>query len=131
HTTMNEGKRILVIEDDAVLRELLGDWLLAAGYRVALAPEGRAGIDDANAQRPALVLTDMCMPGTGGAAVISELTRVYPGTPVIAISAHFRSGHGFTPEQAMELGAARAIAKPFKRGDIIGAVMELAGPPSA
>jgi CheY-like chemotaxis protein len=128
---MNEAKRILVIEDDAVLRDLLGDWLLAAGYRVALASEGRAGIDDACAHRPDLVVTDIHMPGTGGAAVISEVTRVYPGIPVIAISAHFRSGHGLTPEQAMELGAARAIAKPFRRGDIVGAVRELAGPPSA
>ncbi len=128
---MSEGKRILVVEDDAVLRELLGDWLLAAGYRVALASEGRAGIDDAKAERPALVVTDMCMPGTGGAAVISEMTRTCPGIPVIAISAHFRSGAGVTPEQARELGAARAIAKPFRRSDIVGAVMELAGPPSA
>ncbi|MBC8023800.1 MAG: response regulator [Burkholderiales bacterium] len=128
---MTECKRILVIEDDTVLRELLGDWLLAAGYRVALAPEGRAGIEEARASRPALVLTDIHMPGTGGAAVISEVTRLYPDVPVIAISAHFRSGHGLTPEHAMELGAARAIAKPFKRNDIVGAVMELAGPPNA
>lgn len=128
---MSEAKRILVIEDDDVLRELLGDWLLAAGYGVALAPQGQAGIDEAKAHRPALVVTDIHMPGTGGEAVICEVIRIYPGTPVIAISAHFRSGHGFTPEQAMELGAARAIAKPFKRDEIVGAVMQLAGPPSA
>jgi CheY-like chemotaxis protein len=127
---MSEAKRILVIEDDIVLRDLLGDWLLAAGYRVALAPEGCAGLEDARAIRPALVVTDIHMPGTGGASVISEVTRIYPGIPVIAISGHFRSGHGLTPEQAIELGAARAIAKPFKRGDIVGAVKELAGPPS-
>jgi CheY-like chemotaxis protein len=128
---MNEAKRILVIEDDMVLRDLLGDWLLAAGYRVALAQEGRAGIEEARAHRPALIVTDIHMPGTGGATVISEVNRIYPGLPVIAISGHFRSGHGLTPEQAMELGASRAIAKPFRRGDIVGAVKELAGPPSA
>ena len=128
---MNEAKRILVIEDDVVLRDLLGDWLLAAGYRVAAARDGSAGIEDARAHRPALVVTDIHMPGTGGAAVIAEVTRIYPGLPVIAISGQFRSGHGLAPEQAMALGAARAIAKPFKRGDIVGAVRELAGPPSA
>ena len=128
---MSEAQRILVIEDDIVLRDLLGDWLLAAGYQVALAPEGCAGMEDARAIRPALVVTDIHMPGACGSEVISEITRMYPGIPVVAISGHFRSGHGLTPEQAMELGAARAIAKPFKRGDILGAVRELAGPPAA
>src|SRR5260221_607775 len=47
HTTMKEPRKILVIEDDAILRELLGDWLLVAGYRVALAAEGCAGVDEA------------------------------------------------------------------------------------
>jgi CheY-like chemotaxis protein len=127
---MSNAKSILVIEDDIVLRDLLGDWLVAAGYRVALAPEGCAGIEAARASRPALVVTDMHMPGSGGGTVIAEVARLYPGLPVIAISGHFRSGHGLTPEQALELGAARAIAKPFRRGDILGAVKELAGPPS-
>jgi CheY-like chemotaxis protein len=128
---MTEAKRILVIEDDPVLRDLLGDWLIAAGYRVAMATEGGAGIADARAHRPALIVTDMHMPGTGGAAVISEISRIYPDLPVIAISAHFRSGLGLTPDQAMQHGAARAIAKPFRRNEIMGAVLDLAGPPSA
>ena len=128
---MSEAKRILVIEDDAVLRDLLGDWLLAAGYRVALAPDGRAGLADAAAQCPALVVTDINMPGISGAAVIAEIRRMHPDTPIIAISAHFRSDHGFTADAATALGAKRAIAKPFRRTDMVGAVMELAGPPSA
>jgi CheY-like chemotaxis protein len=128
---MEEAKRILVIEDDPILRDLLADWLLAAGYRVGLAAEGRAGLADARAHRPALVVTDMHMPGIGGAVVIAEVGRIYPGLPVIAISAHFRSIHALTPEDAMALGAARALAKPFKRKDMVGAVIELAGPPAA
>jgi DNA-binding NtrC family response regulator len=128
---MNDGKRILVIEDDPILRELLAEWLLAAGYHVGVAAEGAAGIADARARRPALVVTDIHMPGTGGAAVISEVGRIYPGTPVIAISAHFHSNRWFTPEEAMALGAARALAKPFKRKELVDAVRELAGPPAA
>jgi CheY-like chemotaxis protein len=128
---MDEGKRILVIEDDPILRDLLTDWLLAAGYSVDVAVEGGAGIAHARAYRPTLVVTDIHMPGTGGAAVISEVGRIYPGIPVIAISAHFRSNHGLKPEEAIALGAARALAKPFKRKDMVGAVIELVGPPAA
>ncbi len=126
---MSQTKPILVIEDDAILRELLVDWLVAAGYRVAVAPEGASGIARALVDRPALVVTDMCMPGTGGASVISEVTRLYPGMPVIAISGHFCSGQGLAPEEALRLGAARALAKPFKRKDMVGAVIDLVGPP--
>src|ERR1700674_423804 len=114
---MNETQRILVIEDDPILRDLLAEWLLAAGYRVGVAPEGGAGIADARAHRPALVVTDIHMPGTGGAAVIAEVARMHPRIPVIAISGHFRSGHGLTPEEATALGAARTLAKPFRRKD--------------
>jgi two-component system response regulator FlrC len=127
---MNEGKRILVIEDDPILRDLLAEWLLAAGYHVGVAAEGASGIADAKAHRPALVVTDIRMPGTGGAAVISEVGRIYPGMPVIAISGHFRSDNGLTPEEAVALGAARTLAKPFKRKEMVGAVMELVGPPA-
>jgi CheY-like chemotaxis protein len=128
---MQEGKRILVIEDDPVLRELLAEWLIAAGYGVGVAAEGASGIADAKALRPALVVTDIHMPGTGGAAVIACVRRIYPQTPVIAISGHFRSAQGLTPEAAIELGAARSLAKPFKRRELVGAVIELIGPAAA
>lgn len=127
---MEETQRILVVEDDPILRDLLADWLLAAGYLVAVAAEGAAGIAQARARRPALVVTDIHMPCTGGAGVISEVTRMYPGIPVIAISGHFRSEQGLTPEGALVLGAARTLAKPFKRQDVVGTVLELVGPPT-
>jgi CheY-like chemotaxis protein len=128
---MNETKRILVIEDDPILRDLLAEWLLAAGYRVGLAAEGGAGLADARANRPALVVTDIHMPGIGGAAVIAEVARIYPGMPIIAISGHFRSDHGLKPEEAVALGAARALAKPFKRKEMVGTVIELVGAPAS
>jgi CheY-like chemotaxis protein len=127
---MQEAKRILVIEDDPILRELLAEWLLAAGYRVDVAAEGRSGLMHAACDRPALVVTDMRMPVLGGAAVIVELARLYPGIPVIAISAHFRSDHGLRPDAAIGLGAACTLAKPFKRRDVVDRVVALAGPPA-
>jgi CheY-like chemotaxis protein len=124
---MSESQRILVIEDDPILRELVADWLRAAGYRVGVAPDGAAGLADAKAQRPDLVVTDIHMPGVWGAAVILEVGHMYPGTPVIAVSGHFE-GRGLTSNDAIALGAARALAKPFKRKEMIGAVAELVGP---
>ncbi len=124
---MNEAPRILVIEDDPILRDLMAEWLKAAGYGVGLAAEGAGGIRDARAHRPALVVTDINMPGVGGAAVIAEIARIYPDVPIIAISAHFRSEFGMPAEKATALGATRTLAKPFRRADMIGAVSELVG----
>jgi CheY-like chemotaxis protein len=125
---MNEAPRILVIEDDPILRDLMAEWLTAAGSRVALAADGGAGIRVARTFRPALVVTDINMPGVGGAAVIAEMARNHPGVPVIAISAHFRSEFGMAAETATALGATRTLSKPFRRAEMIGAVSELVGP---
>lgn len=118
-----------MIEDDPILRDLMAEWLTAAGYPVALAEDGCAGLADARARRPALVVTDINMPGIGGEAVIAELAKVYPGLPVIAISAHFGSDRGLMAEEARALGATRTLAKPFRRRDMVGAVADLVGPP--
>jgi two-component system response regulator FlrC len=124
---MDETPRILVIEDDPILRDLMADWLTAAGYRVEVAADGGAGLAAAKAHPPALVVTDINMPGIGGAAVIAEITRAHPGTPIIAVSAHFRAERGFTVEDAKSLGATRTLAKPFCRKDMVGTVTDLLG----
>lgn len=121
---------VLVIDDDAVMRELVADWLEAAGYSVRKAANCQAGLAQASQVPPGLVVTDMCMPGPSGAAAISRLKEQHPGVRVIAISGHFNSGHGLSAEAALEAGAARALAKPVKRGELIRAVAELLGPPA-
>ena len=121
---------ILVIEDDAIMREALAEWLLAAGYSVSKAADGSAGLAAVRLAAPALVITDIHMPGKHGAAVIAELKQQYPDVPVIAISGLFNSGQGVDADAAIALGAARALAKPFKRGDLLRAVAELLGSPT-
>jgi CheY-like chemotaxis protein len=118
---------ILVIEDDAIMREALTDSLKAAGYRVRTTANGSAGLASVKFAAPALVVTDIHMPGTSGAAVISELRQDHPEVPIIAISGLFNSGHGLDAEAAIALGAARALAKPFKRAELLRAVAELLG----
>jgi CheY-like chemotaxis protein len=125
---MTTAPDILVIEDDSIMREALTDWLRAAGYAVRTAADGSAGLAAVKSAVPAVVITDIHMPGTSGTAIISELKRDYPKVAVIAISGLFNSGHGLDAEAALALGAARALAKPFKRAELLRAVAELLGP---
>lgn len=126
---MTTTRDILIIEDDAILRDLLVDWLEAARYRVRVAVEGAAGLAEVQDDPPSLVITDIHMPGIDGAAVIAEIKRCHPAVAVIAISGRFRCGSGLTPEDAIRLGAARALAKPFNRNEMVKAVADLVGRP--
>src|SRR3954447_1312854 len=65
---------VLVIDDDPIMRELVGDWLEAAGYQVRKATSCRAWIGQIlGRDAPALIVTDMFMPGPCGAEAISKL----------------------------------------------------------
>jgi CheY-like chemotaxis protein len=121
---------ILIIEDDTIMLEALAEWLQAAGYRVRKAANGRDGLAAVKLAAPALVVTDIYMPGTSGAVVVAELKQEYPEIPIIAISGLFNTGHGMDVDTAIALGAARALAKPFKRSALLRAVAELLGSPT-
>ena len=110
------------------MRDLLADWLEAAGYRVRKVPDGASGLAEVKRVAPALVVTDMCMPGPGGGTVIRSLKEEYPAILVIAISGHFRSS-GCSASDARALGAAQALTKPLKRSEVLGAVAALVGLP--
>jgi len=121
---------ILVIDDDAVMRDLMADWLEATGYRVRKAGDCGAALAELRRQAPALVVTDMFMPGPCGAEAIARLKAEQPGIVLIAVSGHFNSGQGLSAEAALSAGADRALPKPVKRRELIQAVAELVGPPS-
>jgi CheY-like chemotaxis protein len=127
---MTTTPEILVIEDDPIMREALADWLQAAGYAVRTVADGTAGLAAVARAPPAAVVTDIHIPGTNGATVISELKRRHPQVVIIAISGLFNSGHGLDAQAAIALGAARALAKPFKRAELLRAVTELLGRPA-
>ena len=118
-TTTND---ILVIEDDEIMREALAEWLEAAGYVVRKAADGSAGLAAVRSAAPALVVTDIHMPGTSGAVVIAELQQHHPDIPVIAISGLFQMGRGLDADSAVALGAARTLTKPFTRRELLQAV---------
>ena len=122
------GQEILVIDDDPLMRDLITDWLEGAGYRVLKATDCSAACT-ALERGPALVVSDMWMPGPCGAAAIAFLKEKCPEMRLIAVSGHFGSGQGTTPQDALDAGAARALAKPVKRAELLSAVAELIGSP--
>jgi CheY-like chemotaxis protein len=121
---------ILVIDDDAILRDLVTDWLEGAGYQVRKAENCSRAIGCMTSRAPALIVTDMFMPGACGVEAIADLKRAHPGIALIALSGHFSSGQGLSAQAAVSAGADRAFAKPVKRADLLRAVAELLGPPN-
>jgi CheY-like chemotaxis protein len=90
---MRVPKKILIIEDDDVSRELMGLALLKRGYQVALAQDGVSGYDSAVFLRPDLIVTDISMPGGDGLELIIRVrkTPVLVRTPILVTTA-FGSG---------------------------------------
>jgi two-component system, NtrC family, nitrogen regulation response regulator NtrX len=119
---------ILVIDDDAIMRDLISDWLEAAGYAVRKAGNCTAAVAALEQGAPSLVVSDMWMPGPCGAEAIHSMREKHPGLKVIAVSGHFNSDQGCSAHDALQAGAARALAKPVKRAELLRAVAELVGP---
>ena len=107
----------------------MADWLEAAGYSVRKASNCSAGVAQLEQAAPALVVSDMWMPGPCGAAAIHSMREKHPGLNVIAVSGHFNTGQGCSAQDALQAGAARALAKPVRRAELLRAVAELVGPP--
>jgi len=125
---LSHKSEILVIDDDPIMRDLITDWLEAAGYEVRKATDCNTACS-ALEHAPALAVSDMWMPGPCGAAAIKWLKEKCPEMRLIAVSGHFGSGQGCTEQDAVGAGAARTLAKPVKRAELLGAVAELIGPP--
>ncbi len=83
------GKRILIIEDDTALAEILADFLkLRGGYDVRTAADGLEGLKLLKKASFDLVITDITMPYVSGIGILTILKRDYPEIPVIAITGY-------------------------------------------
>ena len=111
--------RILVVEDDSEMRDLLTDELSDEGYEVTLAVDGSDATVKISEQAFDLVITDMRMPRKGGLELLPELKTACPNTPVILITAF---GDWPTLIEAYDKGACDYICKPFKMEDLKRAV---------
>ena len=113
---------VLLIEDDASVREALAQTLQRLGYDVAAAANGKEGLAQALVRLPDLVITDLIMPETEGLETIMELKRRTPGIKIIAISGGGRLSNDDYLKVARKFGANLTLAKPFSREELKAAI---------
>ncbi len=108
--------RILVIDDEAAIRDSLKMILEYEGYEVLAAPTGEEGIAQAEREAPDLVFLDVKMPGMDGLEVLQRLRHFVEVTPIVVISGH---GTVSTAVEATKLGAFDFIEKPLERERVL------------
>jgi excisionase family DNA binding protein len=116
--------RILVVDDEAAIRELLAKTLALADYDVDVAPEGRTAVERLRGSSYDLLITDLRMPGVDGLSVIREARRFRPDLPVVIIT-------GFSTEtsaiEAIDLGVAGYLTKPFRVPKVLAVAAKALG----
>ena len=105
--------RILIIDDDALLRDLLTKMLIRNGHQVVTAEDGRQGLLKFQQFNPDLILTDIIMPKKDGIEVIIKLLQFCPTLPIIAMSGGGRIVTADNLNAALMLGAKGILYKPF------------------
>jgi CheY-like chemotaxis protein len=114
---------ILVIDDDALVRQALTQVLNSRGYEVQCAPEGRQGLRAFQQRRPDLVISDIIMPEMEGIEMIMELRILSRDCPIIAMSGGGRFGKADLLAVAKHLGATATLTKPFETKDLLETVL--------
>ena len=112
------SETILIIDDDATLRELLADQLHTAGYRTREAAEGTIGLRLTAEIAPDLVVLDVMMPGMSGWEVCERL-RAKSRVPIILLTA---KGEEFDKLRGFRLGVDDYVTKPFSFAELVARV---------
>ena len=116
--------RILLIEDNDLIRSLLRETLELAGHTVIEARNGAEGLDLFRQAGADLVITDIVMPDKDGLAVVMALREQVPPVNIIAISGAGNSAEDYL-DRAYRMGAVKVLLKPFSIAALIAAVDEL------
>jgi excisionase family DNA binding protein len=120
----DERPRVLVVDDEASIRDLLSKTLALAEYEVDTASDGRAALERLRLGRYDLLIADLKMPGMDGLTLIREAKRLSAHLPVIIIT-------GFSTEssaiEAVNLGVAGYLTKPFRVPQVLAAAARALG----
>lgn len=114
--------RVLVIDDDPLVRATLRAILDAAGFEVVLASDGLDGLAEFKRRRADLVITDIVMPDMEGIETIRQLRAHEPPVPILAISGGGRGVPLDYLRMAQQLGATASLSKPFEADEFLAAV---------
>jgi len=117
---------ILVVDDDAMVRQTFGEVLAASGYEITLADSGLAALALLDVARPDVVLLDIAMPGMNGLETLTRINARHPRLPVIMITAYTDVD---LAADALKRGAADFVYKPVDLDDLARAVAVQIHPP--
>jgi excisionase family DNA binding protein len=116
--------RVLVADDEASIRELLGKTLALAEYHVDSVPDGRSAIDRLRLENYDLLIADLRMPGMDGLQLTREARRFNSALKVIIITGYSSEA---TAIEAVNLGVNGYITKPFRVPQVLSAVARALG----
>lgn len=121
-----ERPRILIVDDEQGVRDLLARALSGGEYDVDVAPDGRTAVEQLRTIEYDLLITDLKMPGMDGLSVIREARRIFPELPVIIITGYSTEASAI---EAINLGVSGYITKPFRLPRILAAAQKALGEP--
>jgi len=115
----DEGRGIVLVEDDAHIADLVVLYLRDAGFRVHLATDGRRAVEAVRSRRPVLVLLDLGLPGELDGVEVCRQIRSTSSVPVIMVTARDDESDRIA---GLELGADDYVTKPFSPGELVARV---------
>lgn len=118
--------KIVIIDDDRLVRDTLLNYLDDDEYDAVGAADGQKGLDLVAEHNPEVVVTDILMPNKEGMETISELKKAYPDIRIVAMSGQNWSGFTSYLDMASRLGAHAVLSKPFSRKDFISTIKGVA-----
>jgi DNA-binding NtrC family response regulator len=121
---MTDPAHVLVVDDEAGFRKVLGALLEQAGFAVTVAASGEEALEAVRRQDPDVVLSDLKMPGMDGLELLGALRGDFPEIPVVLLTAH---GSIEAAVEAMKKGAYDFLSKPFDRERVLEIVGKAAG----
>jgi signal transduction histidine kinase/ActR/RegA family two-component response regulator len=119
--------RVLVVDDDESVRDMLKDILGVAGHAVSVAEDGYQALERLHEGRFDFVCTDLGMPGMNGWELVQRIKTGWPGVKIALITGW---GVQIEPEEAVANGVDLLISKPFEVREILRALAESGGPVS-
>ncbi len=120
-------KRIMVVDDEDMVRDVLKKALTDRGYEVVLASNGKKALELFNSMGVDLVITDILMPEKGGLSLITDLKKINQDLKVIAISGGGRDGKMDFLATASVIPGVSTLHKPFHMESFFFTVQELLG----
>lgn len=122
-----ERARILVVDDEQAVRDLVARTLTTADYDVDTAPDGASAIDRLQTADYQLLITDLKMPGMDGLSVIREARRKSAELPIIVITGYSTEASAI---EAINLGVSGYLTKPFRLPRVLAVTAKALGEPA-